>query len=138
MWRKKLDLADVPWLKDHQMGPDVLVLGMAFAAMALEAMYQKHCTLHPDETKEIDGPGDLAYRFRNVKFDRAVVIEEGKPTTLLLTLAGVPRSKDWHEFRARTTTGADQDVIYVLEYEVISGILVFWLLLLGGYLGGGR
>jgi len=137
-WRKKLDLADVPWLKDHQMGPDVLVPGMAFAAMALEAMYQKHCTLHPDETKEIDGPGDLAYRFRNVKFDRAVVIEEGKPTTLLLTLAGVPRSKDWHEFRARTTTGADQDVIYVLEYEVISGILVFWLLLLGGYLGGGR
>jgi len=26
----------------------------------------------------------------------------------------------------------------VLEYEVIWGILVFWLLLLGGYLGGGR
>ncbi len=26
----------------------------------------------------------------------------------------------------------------MLEYEVIWGILVFWLLLLGGYLGGGR
>jgi len=26
----------------------------------------------------------------------------------------------------------------LLEYEVIWGILVFWLLLLGGYLGGGR
>ncbi len=25
----------------------------------------------------------------------------------------------------------------LLEYEVIWGILVFWLLLLGGYLGGG-
>lgn len=31
-WRKKLDLADVPWLKDHRMGTDVLVPGMAFTA----------------------------------------------------------------------------------------------------------
>ncbi|KAK1988407.1 hypothetical protein LZ30DRAFT_766139 [Colletotrichum cereale] len=111
-WRKKLDLADVPWLKDHQMGPDVLVPGMAFAAMALEAMYQKHCSLHPEETKLVTGPGDLAYRFRNVKFDRAIVLEEGKPTSILLTLAGVPGSPDWQEFRVRTTAGTDQDVIY--------------------------
>ncbi|KAK3313628.1 hypothetical protein B0H66DRAFT_503226, partial [Apodospora peruviana] len=112
-WRKKLDLADVPWLKDHKMGTDVLVPGMAFAAMALEAMYQKHVSLHPEETKDVAGPGDLAYRFRNVKFDRAVVVEEGKPTHMLLTLASVPGSKDWHEFRVRTTgSEASQDVIY--------------------------
>lgn len=111
-WRKKLDVADVPWLKDHRMGTDVLVPGMAFAAMALEAMYQKHCVLHPDETKDVTGPGDLAYRFRNVKFDRAVVLEEGKPTHLLLTLASVPGSSDWHEFRVRTTADSSQDIIY--------------------------
>ncbi|CAJ2514330.1 Uu.00g024490.m01.CDS01 [Anthostomella pinea] len=111
-WRKKLSLADVPWLKDHQMGSDVLVPGMAFAAMALEAMYQKHCSLHPEEAKGIESPSDLAYRFRNVKFDRAVVVEEGKPTTLLLTLANVPGGDEWHEFRVRTTAGENQDLIY--------------------------
>ncbi|KAK4215364.1 hypothetical protein QBC37DRAFT_459225 [Rhypophila decipiens] len=111
-WRKKLDLADVPWLKDHQMGSDVLVPGMAFAAMALEAMYQKHVVLNPEETKHVNGPGDLAYRFRNVKFDRAVVLEEGKPKHILLTLAAVPGSKDWHEFRVRSTEDSSQDTIY--------------------------
>ncbi|KAK3328393.1 hypothetical protein B0T19DRAFT_357739 [Cercophora scortea] len=111
-WRKKLDIADVPWLKDHKMGSDILVPGMAFAAMALEAMYQKHKALHPGEAEEIEGPGDLAYRFRNVKFDRAVVLEEGKPTNILLSLASVPGSKDWHEFRVRTTGGENQEVIY--------------------------
>lgn len=111
-WRKKLSLADVSWLRDHQMGPDILVPGMAFIAMALEAIYQKHCVLHPEETKGVKIPADLAYRFRNVKFDRAVVVEEGKPTTLLLTLASVPGSNEWHEFRVRTTAVEDQEIIY--------------------------
>ncbi|KAI4865388.1 hypothetical protein F4820DRAFT_469755 [Hypoxylon rubiginosum] len=111
-WRKKLSIADVSWLQDHQMGSDVLVPGMAFTAMALEAMYQKHCVLHPEETKDIKGPADLAYRFRNVKFDRAVVVEEGKPTTLLLALVSVPGSNDWHEFRVFTTAAENQDIIY--------------------------
>lgn len=111
-WRKKLSLADVPWLRDHQMGPDVLVPGMAFVAMAVEAMYQKHCVLHPDASTGAQRPSDLAYRFRNVKFDRAVVVEEGKPTTLLLTLASVPGSDEWHEFRVRTTAAEDQNIVY--------------------------
>lgn len=34
-WRKKLDVADVPWLKDHQMGSDILIPGMAFAAYVI-------------------------------------------------------------------------------------------------------
>lgn len=80
--------------------------------MALEAMYQKHVVLHPEETKDVTGPGDLAYRFRNVKFDRAVVLEEGKPTHLLVTLASVPGSNNWHEFRVRTTADASQGIIY--------------------------
>lgn len=80
--------------------------------MALEAMYQKHCVLHPEETKDVTGPEDLAYRFRNVKFERAIVVEEGKRTNMLLTLTSVPGSKDWHEFRVRTAAGEKQDVIY--------------------------
>ncbi|QKX62342.1 uncharacterized protein TRUGW13939_09501 [Talaromyces rugulosus] len=111
-WRKKLDLADVPWLKDHRMGPDVLVPGMAFAAMALEAMYQKFCALYPEETSSVQSPGDLAYRFRNIKFDRAVVLEEGKPAKLLLSLMDVPGSKDWHQFRVFTVASDNQEVIY--------------------------
>jgi acyl transferase domain-containing protein len=100
-WRKHLYLDDVPWLRDHKMGPDVLIPGAGLATIALEAMYQKHCALHPDEELE---PNDLCYRFRNVKFERAVVVEENKPTTIMLTLSKVPGSKAWHEWRIQTYT----------------------------------
>ena len=109
-WRKQLRLVDVPWLRDHKLGSDVLLPGAAFAAMALEGMFQKHCALHPDETEDAKGANDLAYRFRNIKFDRAVVVEETKPTTILISLTAVPGNKDWHEFRVRTTPS--EDVIY--------------------------
>lgn len=100
VWRKHLNLDDVPWLRDHKMGPDVLIPGAGLATMALEAMYQKHAATHADEN--ISSANDLAYRFRNVKFERAVVVEENKRTTILLTLSRVPWSKDWHEFRINT------------------------------------
>lgn len=98
-WRKHLYLDNVPWLRDHKMGPDVLIPGAGLATMALEAMYQKYCALHPDEELESN---ELCYRFRNVKFDRAVVVAENKPTTIMLTLSKVPGSKDWHEWRIQT------------------------------------
>lgn len=117
-WRKRLRLADVPWLRDHRMGPDVLIPGTAFAAMALEAMFQKHCATHPDDTADITSPNQLAYRFRNIKFDRAVVVEDAQPTMLLVTLVSVPGSPAWHEFCIRTTT-TSHDVIY----EHCSGLV---------------
>lgn len=98
-WRKHLYLDNVTWLSDHKMGPDVLIPGAGLATMALEAMYQKYCATHPDEEVEAN---DLCYRFRNTKFDRAVVVEENKPTTIMLTLSKVPGSKDWHEWRIQT------------------------------------
>ena len=106
-WRKHLNLADVPWLRDHKMGPDILVPGAGLATLALEAMYQKHSALNPDEN--VSSANDLCYRFRNVKFERAVVVEENKPTTIMLTLSKLPGSKDWHEFYIRTTAA---DVVY--------------------------
>ncbi|CAI7649211.1 unnamed protein product [Penicillium glandicola] len=113
-WRKHLKLADVPWLRDHKMGPDVLIPGAGLATMALEAMYQKYCVLNPENA--VASPNELAYRFRNVKFERAVVVEENNSTTILLTLMNVPGSKDWHEFRIRTTVAS-------VIYEHCSGLI---------------
>ncbi|KAK4868058.1 hypothetical protein LT330_007256 [Penicillium expansum] len=112
-WRKHLQVADVPWLRDHKMGPDILVPAAGLAAMALEAMYQKYCALN---LENVVAPNDLAYRFRNVRFERAVVVEESKPTTILLTLTNVPSSKEWHEFRIRT-------VALSVSYEHCSGLI---------------
>ena len=99
-WRKRLDLADVPWLRDHAMGSDVLMPAAGYVAMALEAMYQMHCSLNPDLGSVL--PSELAYRFRNVRFDRAFVLEEGKPIPVILSLSPASGSAGWHEFRVMT------------------------------------
>ena len=106
-WRKLLNLADIPWLRDHKMGSDVLIPGAGLVTFAVEAMFQKHCALNPE--KAVASPNELAYRFRNVKLTRAIMVEENKPTVILLSLTNVPGSKDWHEFKIRTSVA---DVIY--------------------------
>ena len=79
--------------------------GCGFIAMALEALYQKHrALLQPGEAAK-PAPNDLCYRFRNVRFNRAMVLEEEKQLQITFTLTGVPGSKDWHEFRISTSEG---------------------------------
>lgn len=80
--------------------------GASFIAMALEALYQKHCVfLETDGKSNVIKPNDLCYRFRNVRFSKALVLEEGKDVTILFTLTAASGSKDWHEFRISTSEG---------------------------------
>lgn len=98
-WHKQLLLDDVPWLRDHKMGSDVLVPGAGFVTMALEAMFQKHVANNPGVAAS---PNELCYRFRNVRFDRALVVEEDKKIMTRVSLTSVSGTKDWHEFRIST------------------------------------
>ncbi|KAH6886253.1 hypothetical protein B0T10DRAFT_516260 [Thelonectria olida] len=102
-WRKLLDIANVPWLKDHKMGDDILLPGSGFITMAVEALFQKTRATAPEDAG-ITSANDLAYRFRNVRFDKALVLEEGVESAITLSLTQNPGSKDWHEFRVSTNT----------------------------------
>ncbi|OTA81918.1 hypothetical protein M434DRAFT_85057 [Hypoxylon sp. CO27-5] len=107
-WRHRLNVANVPFLMDHRMGGDAIMPGAGFITMALEALYQKHCALlQPEEAAGI-ARNDLCYRFRNVRFSRALVLEEGKDVIITFTLTAVPGDKHWHEFRISTT---EDDVV---------------------------
>ncbi|KAI5918543.1 hypothetical protein F4810DRAFT_691444 [Camillea tinctor] len=103
-WRSRLNVANVPFLMDHRIGGNIIMPGAGFITMALEALYQKHCAVikHEEKSDEI-ARNDLCYRFRNIRFSRALVLEEGKDITTLLTLTTVAGSKDWHEFRIFTS-----------------------------------
>jgi acyl transferase domain-containing protein/NADPH:quinone reductase-like Zn-dependent oxidoreductase len=97
-FRKILDLRDVPWLIDHKMGSEIVFPGAAFCAMAIEAMYQ--CV---QMTRPVDGvtrSDQLRYRLRNIKFERALVLQEDQPVKVTLTLSPHPGSKEaWYDFR---------------------------------------
>ncbi|KAK4184568.1 hypothetical protein QBC35DRAFT_48282 [Podospora australis] len=108
-WHKRLILSNMPWLRDHKMGGDILMPAAAFTAMAAEAMWQKHTALVLEETPELyqdlvldGGVGDLAYGLRNVRLSRALVLDDDQPADIYISLSKLPRSSDeagWHEFR---------------------------------------
>ncbi|MCJ1449246.1 MAG: hypothetical protein MMC23_009766 [Stictis urceolatum] len=102
-WRKNLNIADVPWMRDHKMGPNILMPGAGFIAIAVEAMYQKHCALSSDQN--VTSANEFAYHFRHITFDRALVLEDGKVTVIMLTLSTSLRSMGWHDFRIRSVAG---------------------------------
>lgn len=78
-----------------------------FISMALEMLYQKHrALLQAEDAANVDiAQNDLCYRFRNTRFSRALVLQEGKDAIILSTMTNVPGSKDWHEFRISTLEG---------------------------------
>ncbi|EDN99357.1 hypothetical protein SS1G_02211 [Sclerotinia sclerotiorum 1980 UF-70] len=103
-WRKLLNLSDVPWLKDHKIGSDVLMPAAGYITMAVEALYQKTRVLATDD-KTINSPNELCYRFRNIRFAKPLVLEDDKVSTVLLSLTQKHGVTDWQEFRISSTTG---------------------------------
>jgi acyl transferase domain-containing protein/NADPH:quinone reductase-like Zn-dependent oxidoreductase len=104
VWRKLLSLEDVRWLRDHQMGSDVLMPGAGFITIALEAMYQRTCALIVDEKSMIPAANDLCYRFRNVRIRKALVLEDGREADVMVSLNEATNNTDWYEFRITSNT----------------------------------
>ncbi|KAM3551797.1 hypothetical protein ARSEF4850_007696 [Beauveria asiatica] len=89
-FRKMLDVKDVPWLTDQKMGSEIVFPGAAFCAMAIEAMFQ--CKQMTEPVEGISSADQYQYRLRRVKFDKALVLVEGQPAKLTLTLIFILRS----------------------------------------------
>lgn len=103
-FRKTLLLDRLPWLRDHQMGGDIIFPASGYISMAIEAMFQKAVKqrIHPAGTLSTS----LQYRLRNVKFDKALVLEEGVVANVLLTLNHLAGTQDtWHEFQISSING---------------------------------
>lgn len=106
-WKKSLKLEDLPWLRDHRLGPEVVFPGAGYMCMAIEAMLQTDEVLRTDDAQI--GPGadskgsEQQVRLRNVTFDRALVLEEGKETRIMLTLAPFTGQRDgWYNWVVRS------------------------------------
>ena len=81
-----------------QLGSDIVVPGAAIVVMAVEAMSQLTYALHTLERKPL--PRHPCYRVRNATFSRALVLEEGRKQTIMITLGARAGSRDsWHEFK---------------------------------------
>ncbi|KAK3312510.1 hypothetical protein B0H66DRAFT_608772 [Apodospora peruviana] len=104
IFQKTLRLGDMPWLRDHMMGNQIIFPGAGYCAMAVEAMYQVAMVTKWEEKE----PARYQFRFRDIRFLRALVLEEDEPATytLFLTPARGGFIRDWYEFRVCSTKQA--------------------------------
>ena len=97
IFKKVLKVADLPWLRDHKLGSEVVFPAAGYVAMAAEAMYQTAMVTQWDEQE----PSCYRFRLRDVKLLRAMVLEESTETrlTLALTPAKGGSTRSWYEYR---------------------------------------
>ncbi|KAF2177304.1 ketoacyl-synt-domain-containing protein [Zopfia rhizophila CBS 207.26] len=101
VWKKTLKLEDLPWLKDHRLGPEIVFPGAGYMCMAIEAMMQTDAVLRTQTGEDLKHKQQI--RLRNVSFDRALVLEEGKETRIMLTLTPFAGQKDsWYSWVVRS------------------------------------
>ncbi|KAF2837925.1 hypothetical protein M501DRAFT_977330 [Patellaria atrata CBS 101060] len=73
-WRNILHLDDVPWLRDHKVGDDIVFPAAGYIAMAVEAARQ---TVHPQP---------VTYRIETMKISSAIILHDDSQTEILFDL----------------------------------------------------
>ncbi len=109
-WRNELRLVDVPWLRDHSVGNDIVFPGAGYIAMAGEAIFQI------SNVRE--------YTVKNVELSKAMVLYNDKPIEIVTSLR--PQ---------RLTSTLDSDWY---EFQIVSYDGVAWNRHCAGLVSGGR
>ncbi|KAJ2981691.1 hypothetical protein NUW58_g6624 [Xylaria curta] len=106
-----LKLANLPWLRDHKLGSDVVFPAAGYVAMAVEAMYQ---TAMITQWKK-QAPSRYRFRLRDVRLLRALVLAEDNETRVTLALTPVKggSTRSWYEYRmCSVQEGVDVDFVH--------------------------
>lgn len=99
VFKSTLSLEDIPYLREHRIGSDIIFPGSGYLAMAVEAMWQCAKMTRPDELAGVENVAQLGYRIRNAKFDRALILEEGRSVVIRTTLFPINTSGDgWFQY----------------------------------------
>ncbi|CAG5139713.1 uncharacterized protein ALTATR162_LOCUS550 [Alternaria atra] len=108
-WKNGLRLSDVPWLRDHTLGEQVIFPAAAYMAMAIEAIFQK--SKATGRLAENIGVNDVTYKLRNVSFPRMLVLSDSAPTMIQLSLTPCSSTKEsWHEFTITSISREGEDI----------------------------
>ncbi|KAK7910829.1 beta-ketoacyl synthase domain-containing protein [Apiospora marii] len=95
-----LELSDVPWLRDHKIGDQVIFPAAGYLSMAVEAIHQ---TTAMTQWREKGVPKSFAYCLKDVRFLRSLVLEEDVRAKISLALVPLHASpRRWYNFRVRS------------------------------------
>ncbi|KAK5631716.1 hypothetical protein RRF57_007430 [Xylaria bambusicola] len=99
-WKRILRLKDVPWIRDHTIGTEIIFPASGYISMAIEAIFQATVSSATDTEVLFVHAREGSYRLRDVRFLRALVIDEGKDHHIYTSLS--PASSQvapWSEFK---------------------------------------
>ena len=82
------------------MGDDVVFPGAGYIAMAMEAIYQMQTSLAEQRGESFDS--SKWFRLRDVRFPKALVLEEKKDHKIQIALSA---KGTWHEFIVSSLSG---------------------------------
>jgi acyl transferase domain-containing protein/NADPH:quinone reductase-like Zn-dependent oxidoreductase len=110
MFKKVLKVADVPWLRDHCLGTDIVFPGAAYVAMAVEAVHQTALSAHWN----FQAPPKYRFRLRDVQITRALVLDEKKETRLTLSLGAAKKQSNrvWFTWTVRSVQDGTTDEVH--------------------------
>lgn len=100
-WRRTLRLKNLPWIRDHTLGTDVVFPASAYVAMAVEAVFQMAKASQSYESLAgIENVRQASYRMRDVRLLRALAVEEDVGEQVYCFLNPAHGQKNtWYHFK---------------------------------------
>ncbi|KAI6501122.1 Type I Iterative PKS [Pyricularia oryzae] len=102
-WRNHLRVAEVPWLRDHKVTDSIVVAGVTYLVMAVEAVRQ----LYGDR-----GEAPLGFNLRDVSISRALQVNEDEHAETMFSMRRVADSRQadsstWWEWKVTSFSPHD-------------------------------
>ncbi|KAI5920291.1 reducing type I polyketide synthase [Camillea tinctor] len=96
VWKNKIIVKDLPWLKHHRIGDQIVFPASGYICMAIEAIHQATLMTAWKEA----APEKYTFRLRDAKFSRALVLDTSRSSMVMLSLAPIGGFSDsWYEYR---------------------------------------
>lgn len=103
-WRNHLRVSELPWLKDHKVTGSIVVAGVTYLAMAIEAIRQ----LSIDK-----GEVPLGFNLRDVSISRALQVQEDEDTETMFSMKRLAETRQsdssiWWEWKVTSFSPHDE------------------------------
>lgn len=108
---KVMELNDLPWLRDHKIGGQVIFPATGYVAMAVEAIHQTWSMTHW-KGQGRHQPSAFAYCLKDVQFLRSLALEDNVKTRVSLMLNPLHASpRSWYSFSIRSLEESSREWI---------------------------